>query len=949
MGNRPLWWDAWLQPESAAQVKGLMRVRGYRPDGRPPEEVAILEKALEYGADAVFFEVEQYGIRASAQAFIYGAETLADDREFAECHRKLWSWGGVPLVYRRTPGLLQLFRCAHRPDFLAADGGIQCNPIKYLDLATEIELAPWWDEQSIRSGTLWSDPQTCELLLSNSKAAHKSLFDAFKSLSNFLDEKNVLPKRLRRRLLILSLLIAYLEQRGVFGEGFFATFKADAQCFFEVLANGPALVNLLATLEDRFNGNVFTLEQSEVDKLLSTQQLERFARMVEARENLSGQLSLWELYSFRDLPVELISQIYQLFVENEDSSVYTPPFLVRFLVEEALSWDTLDHLTSHHQVVLDPSCGSGVFLVEAYRRLVLHWRLRHKWRRPDKEVLQSLLAFIHGVDLEEDAVELAGFSLCLAMCDALQPAQIRHSIKLFPNLRQQTLHHGCFFEAKEAGLLPSRIGAVLGNPPFASTLQTPATQRAYARYQAEHHKKLPDKQAGYLFLHEASEIMEDGATLSMLQQYNFLYNQNALTFRQRYLKSYWVREILDFVSVRGLFHKGDADTKVIVVVAQKRDPPPNATLLHATFRRTGRIDAEQGLDLDYYDLHVVPYGVALTDDRLWRANLLGGGRALSLVNRLAQSRTLREYAEQLDWDVGEGFIVGKSVERKPAPHLTGHPYLPSKALTMSGIDESQIQLLEDRFFRSAYTARRFTPPMLLVREQMHLPHALWDGNYLTYSQRMVGFCAPRKDLPKLKSIDRWMSSEKRTLQAYLALTSPGLFAQKATALQADDIYSIPYPDGGSFDLSENERIVVDDIVDYQSDLIRLGESSTAMRQVGEEDLHAYADVLSRQVNALYGSPSFGLRDQLSWSGAVCQAYAFGDAQVDWSGVEELRERIAVLLRAPSHQNLTMTRICRLYDHHLLIILKPDRLRYWTRSVGLRDADDVLADLRAQDY
>ena len=83
MGNRPPWWDAWLRPESVAQVKGLVRVRGYLPAGRPPEEVATMEKAAEYGADAVFFEIEQHGRRASAQAFIYGVNTLADDREFA--------------------------------------------------------------------------------------------------------------------------------------------------------------------------------------------------------------------------------------------------------------------------------------------------------------------------------------------------------------------------------------------------------------------------------------------------------------------------------------------------------------------------------------------------------------------------------------------------------------------------------------------------------------------------------------------------------------------------------------------------------------------------------------------------------------------------------------------------------------------------------------------------
>jgi hypothetical protein len=92
-----------------------------------------------------------------------------------------------------------------------------------------------------------------------------------------------------------------------------------------------------------------------------------------------------------------------------------------------------------------------------------------------------------------------------------------------------------------------------------------------------------------------------------------------------------------------------------------------------------------------------------------------------------------------------------------------------------------------------------------------------------------------------------------------------------------------------------------------------------------------------------------LRDQFTWSGAVCQAYAFGDAQVDWSGAEELQEHITTLLYASSRQHLKMTRICRLYDGRFLFVLKPDRLRYWLRSVGLRDADDVLADLRAQGY
>jgi hypothetical protein len=943
MSDRPKWWDSFDQGH--IWFEGICPVKGYSPEGRPPDEVAIVEKARLYGADAVFFQREQGGQRITPQALIYGPGSVSDDQEFASLHRKLWSWGGVPIVYRRTPGLLQLFRCAHQPDFLV-NGKLRCNPIRQLALATQIDSDPWWDEERIRSGALWDDPEVCKLLLSNQKAAHKSLFDAFRRLSDALDAERILPKGLRRRLLILSLLIAYLEQRGVFPENFFAAFLPGASRFFEVLREGPALVNLLSALEERFNGNVFSLDAAEAERLTSSQQLERFSRLVEAKEDKGGQLSLWDLYSFRDLPVELISQIYQLFVENSDSSVYTPPFLVRFLVEEALSWERLDHLTSRGQIVLDPACGSGVFLVEAYKRLVLHWRSRHAWKRPQQDVLKGLLHFVHGVDLEQDAVELAGFSLCLAMCDALEPEEIRQSIKLFPVLKDQTLHHGCFFEAKESGRLPRQIGAILGNPPFASNLQTDGASRAYARYHAEH-GKLPDRQVGYLFLHEAAEALEDGGIISMLQQYNFLYNQGSLEFRRGFLHRYWVREVLDFISVRGLFHKGNADTKVVVVVAEKRARPSEAKLLHATFRRTGRLDAEQGFDLDYYDLHYVPYELALRNDRIWRANLLGGARALAFADRFASMRTLREHAKHVGWEFGEGFIEGKTVDRHPAKHLTGKPCLPSSGLTGDGIDSTQIHPLTTKLFRSAYTERRFSPPMLLVKEQMELAHALWTGHYLTYSQRMVGFCVPKERLQELQKLDRWLTEKKRPIRAYLALTSPGLFAQKATALQADDIYSIPYPEE-EIELGVNEAVIVDDIVDYQADLIRLGEGSTAMGNATDASLRAFDSIFCEQVSSVYRQKLMPI-SSYRWAGAICQAYSFGTGVVDWDGASEMKMRVVKLLREQVSGAIQVNRICRLYEGNFVFLLKPDRLRYWLRSIALRDGDDVLADLRAQGY
>jgi hypothetical protein len=948
MDDRAKWLIEIEESGKSPNVDGLLSVTDYDRNGRPPEEVAVMEKAKAYGAHAVFFEASRNDRAPVAQAFVFVSNGPADDPNFGELHRRLWSWGGVPLIYRRTPGLVQLFRCAHRPDFISAKGETVCKPYKTLQIAAAISHDPWWDASRLRNGTLWDDPDVCKAMLSAGKAAHKRLIEAVKELNTDLNNEGVLKRHLRRKLLILSLLIAYLEERGVFPPEYFGQFLKGATRFFEVLANGAALVKLLAALEERFNGNVFILDDADADSLKGSTQLSRFARLVEGKQEQSGQLTLWQLYSFKDLPVELISHIYQLFVTDTDTSVYTPPFVVRLMLDEALSWERLDRLNELNEIVLDPSCGSGIFLVEAYKRLVLHWRSRNEWKRPGVAVLKALLKRVHGIDLEAGAVELAAFSLCLALCDALEPETIRASIKLFPPLAGRTLHQSCFFDAKEQALIKEPIGIVVGNPPFTSTLSTPGAERSYQRYEAVH-GSLPDKQLAYLFLHEAMGMVATGGVLSMLQQYNFLYNQQSLNFRRNFIESWDVREILDFISVRGLFQKGGADTKVIVVVAEAKKAPTNRKLLHATFRRSGRADAEQGFDIDYYDLHWLPRSLALSNDHAWRANLFGGGRALGFVDRISELRTLGTFATEQKWDFGEGFIEGGKGVSLSSEHIVGKPLLRSQALTFDGIDDSAITTAPKKPYERPRTRGRFTPPMLLIREHMDIPHAFWNKHYLTYTKRIVGFPAPKSQAAQLRAIDLWITKTRKAIIAYLALISTSLFTQKATALQADDIYLIPYPASSTLDLSTNEQILVDDVVDYHRDLIRLGDSSQAMVENGSTACGAFASVFMCQINAVYKKQPLQVLEPYAWPGVICQAFAFGNSKIDWNDAEELQGKLDSLLHQQQGSTLRVTRIARIYDGNFIFLLKPDRLRFWMRSVALRDADETLSDLRSQGF
>nr|VFK79012.1 MAG: N-6 DNA Methylase [Candidatus Kentron sp. SD] len=968
--NNPGQWLIDLGSAGSGPVPdGLVPVEGYFMDGRPPhgrtpEEVAILEKARYYGASAVFFEAERNGKPPLAQAFVFVSDGSEPKEDFARLHRRLWSWGGVPLVYRKTPGLVELFLCAHKPDF-ESKGGIIFKPYKTLRLASQIANDPWWDAERLRSGTLWDDPDVCGKLLSAEKAAQKALFLDIKGLYEKLEkelEKEGLEKKKRtalpglfRRLLILSLLVAYLEARGVFEAGYFSRFRAGAKEFFPVLADGPALVRLLEDLDKRFNGHAFRLREEDRATLRSggqAERLARFAELVEGRQEPGGQRTLWQRYSFADLPVELISQIYQLFVDDRKTAVYTPPFLVRLMLGEVLDWERLDRLKNKNEVILDPACGSGVFLVEAYKRLVLHWRSRNDWKHPEKPILKELLTRVHGIDLEERAVDLAAFSLYLALCDALEPEAIRASRKLFPELKGKSLHAGCFFEACETGRVKEKIGVLIGNPPFRSSLDTPAAERFYDRYQKEHgeqskhrkqkkREKIPDNQAAYLFLNESMGVLAEGGVLALLQPQGFLYNQNSHGFRRRFLERWDVREILDFVSIDRLFQGSSA--KVVVVVAEAKEPPADRPILHATFRHSGRADTKQGFDIDYYDMHWLPRELALSNNGVWRANLLGGGRVLGFVDRLNRFTKLGEYAKKRGWDCGEGFNEGARGVSRPAEHIIGKPLLPTEAITENGIDESAITIAMKKPIERPRSEKLFTPPMLLVRETMDIPFGLWTKGYLTYKHQVVGFRAPQSDLAKLKQVAQWLSEQRVPLQAFIASTSARLFYIKGTSILSFDITSLPYPEDADLDLSNHEQILVDDIVDYYRDLILNGKKSAAMKKSGVSALPRFNGVYTKRINAIYKEKPLRTLEAQTWPGVICQPFVFGEGEVDWEGADELRGKLDKLLQEKK-ESLAITRITRIYDGPCIYLVKPDRLRYWLRSVALRDADETLADL-----
>jgi len=161
-------------------------------------------------------------------------------------------------------------------------------------------------------------------------------------------------------------------------------------------------------------------------------------------------------YEFSVIPVEVLGHIYEQFlgkvivldsknrisvedkpeVRKAGGVYYTPDYIVNYIVENTVG-KLLEGKTpaqAEKLRILDPACGSGSFLLGAYDYL-LKWHLKYyvknspkkrksvifevndAWQLTTKEKKRILLNNIHGVDIDEQAVEIAKFSLLLKVLE----------------------------------------------------------------------------------------------------------------------------------------------------------------------------------------------------------------------------------------------------------------------------------------------------------------------------------------------------------------------------------------------------------------------------------------------------------------------------------------------------------------------------------------------------
>jgi hypothetical protein len=890
--------------------------------------------------DYVFFRRFDDGRSSQPAALVIDNTTeRLTEAELAKTHHDLWLLGVVPLVYVAWPTRVDILSCARGPDFWY-EGGRRYHPAEQLKVASHVnaELAARRrvSARRLADGTFWEEPLN-QSLANHAKAAHESLIQEVVATDQALDGK---ANPVLRRLLLLTVLVKYLEDRGVFpGEGWFGRFRRGARSFLDVLQGEEPeeVLSLLEALEKKFNGDVFYLPE---DTRLTKKTLRTFAQLVEAK-TLGKQRYLWELYSFAHLPVDVISHLYQRFVKGS-TAVYTPPFLAALLLDVAMPYDKL----TGRECVLDPACGSGVFLVGAFRRLVSVWRSKHRWRTPDVDRLKSILREqIFGVEISRDAIDLTAFSLALAVCDSLHPNVIWSELRFDP-LRENNLRQADFFEAcdpspRAASCLAREFDLIVGNPPFESKF-TEAAKRINARHVANR-GEIPDKQIAYLFLDQCLRMLSEKGRLCLIQPSSYLYNLQSHPFRSFVARTGRLESVLDLTSVRGLYEGADPKTIAVLVGGEKA-----SRFMHLTFRRTFRTAQRIGFELDHYDRHYLSVDEVVTDVKAARANLLGGGRLSILASRLRRIRTLRQFVESSGWLIGEGFIAGKK-SRRPATHLPGKPLLPTEALTLDGIDTNAIGNVEETEFKFEPRADLFEPPLVLVREHESLPIAYWDQGVLTFKDSIVGIHAPS---PDKVALEQFYDSLRRRHDFYrfavMVNGSKGLVG-KATVIVKSDIESLPYPeDKSDLELTFWEQALADDTLRYLAPYVRLGQQSELLKNSADANtLREYASLYCRLLGSLYDN--LRSSEAVFLDGLICQPFFFGDEPaIEWLG-PDCQEQLTALVFEQTLPSLRTVRVVRFYHENVILIVKPDRLRYWIRSTAIRDTDDTLTELRDQGY
>lgn len=914
------------------------------------------------------------------------------DVPVADWHRDAWNLGCAPLLWVVLPDRTQIYDSfaeprptGREPENLIRTFGHSADELSGLnDFAGRLAM---------ETGQFW-------------KGQHE------------VDRRNGVDRLLLRHLGTLEreLVAAGLdrdETQALIGRTIFAKYLLDREIvtgsrlqdlcgcneLHEVMEDWNATQRFFDWLRDTFNGDMFP---ETLDAPPAAEHLARVASFLRA-DHPDGQMSLFP-YRFDVIPVELISSIYERFVHSSGTEsgeqtgpsspkkrgvYYTPLAVVSLVLDEVF------HGLSGDETVIDFTCGSGVFLVEALRRLV---RLKAAGRPPTREeIRRALYEQVYGVDISLSAVQIAAFSLYLAALE-LDPDPKDSRSRKFEPLVGRTLLAGDAYgiEGTEAGarvLTTSgarrKFDVILGNPPWTHKGKAGTAAR---RARVGTGSRSP-RGEGMDFVRRGMDFAHTDTRFGILLSATPFFARSATGLRaaQGVVESLAPVTLINLAEVsKWLFDR--ANMPAMALLARHRKPRADAMEL-VQVRRSPEGDRSNTLGVAQSDLATLPLASWRRNQGLLKAALLGGKHDLLLLDSLCQRyRSLKDRLTTRGTGWASGLKFGN--RSRDASFLTGLPFVSTGVIDRFTIPDG----LPDFEETSAQWPRKrdiYRAPLLLIREYLRGGrNGKGDGRSvvavaeedIVYKDAYFGasFSGGAPDIAYLvagilsSAVASWyflMTSSNfgvwhRNLRLadVATLPTPDLEASAVTDVGADVIRLVRRLQGrlpkdedwrtldeavfDLYELDDEDRIIASDGRLRATWQWKAGRNKSA-RQVGSGQLREYATAFLLSMDAwLHAANERRFRAEIFDTGSASPVQVVRFALEDHPPPSQIVVRNDVALPrlfadidsrlgTTIAEELIGARELRIHAPREVVIVKPAARRFWLGVAALDDARAVL--------
>ncbi|MCM1327631.1 MAG: SAM-dependent methyltransferase [Bacteroidales bacterium] len=739
----------------------------------------------------------------------------------ADLHRKIWN-AQMPVVISDEGNVIKIYNGKSMD--LGTDKKIRLKDVVSYDLSQ-------CDEK--REFSYWNVTNSLSLDLYEKSASTKNLNEFL------IDNLRYITKRLKEeykisfanKLMLRILFIRYLIDRGInIGYmGLDENVKTSQEVFLNIIQNKDDFLKLVKYLKQKFNGNLFEMDEQAERREITDESLAMLYSFLTAKEELkTGQLCLFPFYDFNIIPIELISNIYEILLGKEkkdkDKAFYTPEYLADYIVSRTVG----SYLMKEKECkVLDPSCGSGIFLVKSLQK-ILERNAEADGFLQDKDKMNALVKEnIYGVDYNEEAVDVTIFSLYVTLFDYQNPKSLE-KFKL-PLLKDKNIFFGDFFDEEKMKVIEKiNYKFILGNPPWGSV-----KQQNCKKYCADRNVVAQNGEICVAFLTKVQEIGKEDTECSLVIPSKILYKGKSpsVAFRKRLLTNTQIEQVLEISAVRKQIFKG-AIAPAAVLSFVCKESSLSHKVEYISLKPNKYLNLFGVIMIEPDDVKYVKQSLFLENDDLWKILVYGGYWDYELFESVCEKfKTIKSIASEHNLIMKKG-LQDNDGDKKDSSHLVGKKILDSEeSVDHFYLNESAYSIFDKRKIHRPRDPQIYEAPYVLFKKGL---------DCADYSIRAV---YTEKDFLYRETINciKGSENEKKILLNMCGLLNSSLFSYFNLML-------------GSSAGIEREQIFLDELADYpyaySDELVELVEK--AQRAESNKAFDGLQDALNECVLKMYG-------------------------------------------------------------------------------------------------